>query len=250
MAERCKGKVKVGTEARSEGKQMKEAAWKKSRNWENMLTCLRVQFQATRRKSSRRKLRLFACGCCRAIWHLVPEQPCRRIVETCERFADAQASKQELKAEWRAAWEICGMTDVVWRGAVASALNRLANEDISVVLQAPHEIPRIGYYASQATSPKDKNEEQRKYELRLCDLLRDIFGNPFRTVPNRSSWRSQTITRLAQAIYDDRAFDRLPLLADALLDAGCDNADILDHCRAATEHVRGCWVVDLLLGKA
>jgi hypothetical protein len=62
-------------------------------------------------------------------------------------------------------------------------------------------------------------------------------------------WLTLTVRQLAQAIYDDRAFDRLPILADALEDAGCDNADILNHCRQPGEHVRGCWVVDLLLGK-
>ena len=63
------------------------------------------------------------------------------------------------------------------------------------------------------------------------------------------AWNGGTIHHLAQAIYDERAFDRLPILADALEDAGCTDAAILDHCRQPGEHVRGCWVVDLLLGK-
>ena len=63
-------------------------------------------------------------------------------------------------------------------------------------------------------------------------------------------WNDGTLVRIAQAIYDNRAFDRLPILADALEDAGCDNADILAHCRGPGPHVRGCWVVDLLLGKS
>jgi hypothetical protein len=63
------------------------------------------------------------------------------------------------------------------------------------------------------------------------------------------SWLTSNVTALAQSIYDERAFDRLPILANALEDAGCDNADILNHCRQPGEHVRGCWVVDLLLGK-
>jgi hypothetical protein len=86
-------------------------------------------------------------------------------------------------------------------------------------------------------------------EASQCGLLRDIFGNPFRPVAVDPAWRTSNVTVLAQAIYDDRAFDRLPILADALEDAGCDNADILNHCRQPGEHVRGCWVVDLLLGK-
>ena len=82
-----------------------------------------------------------------------------------------------------------------------------------------------------------------------ADLLRCIFGNPFRPVTLNPSWRTSNVVGLAQSIYADRAFDRLPILADALEDAGCDNADILNHCRQPGEHVRGCWVVDLVLGK-
>ena len=60
---------------------------------------------------------------------------------------------------------------------------------------------------------------------------------------------TREVCKLAQGVYDDRAFDRLPVVGDALEDAGCDNADILDHCRQPGQHVRGCWVVDMLLGK-
>jgi hypothetical protein len=83
-------------------------------------------------------------------------------------------------------------------------------------------------------------------------LVRDIFGNPFRPVAVRAAWlgwNDGTIRETAQAIYDARAFDRLALLADALEEAGCADAAILSHCRSGGEHVRGCWVVDLMLGK-
>ncbi len=80
-------------------------------------------------------------------------------------------------------------------------------------------------------------------------IFRDIFGNPFRPVAFDPTWRSSTAVDLARAIYDDRAFDRLPILADALQDAGCEDAAILGHCRGDGPHVRGCWVVDLVLGK-
>ena len=85
-----------------------------------------------------------------------------------------------------------------------------------------------------------------------ASFLRDIFGNPFRPAGINSSWVSWNdgaVRKLAQAIYNERVFDRLPLLADALEDAGCTDAAILSHCRQPGEHVRGCWVVDLLLGK-
>jgi len=85
------------------------------------------------------------------------------------------------------------------------------------------------------------------------EWLRDIFGNPFQPLPTIDSswlsWNDRSIRKLAQAIYDDRTFDRLPILADALEESGCHNEDILAHCRAPGPHVRGCWIVDLVLGK-
>ncbi len=83
-------------------------------------------------------------------------------------------------------------------------------------------------------------------------LIRDVFGNPFQPSsisPLARARNNCTILKLAQGIYTDNAFDRLPILANALEDAGCDNANILAHCRGGGEHVRGCWVVDLILGK-
>jgi hypothetical protein len=84
---------------------------------------------------------------------------------------------------------------------------------------------------------------------RQSAFLREIFGNPFRPVECAPSWLTLDVVALAQGIYADRAFDRMPILADALQDAGCMNEDVLSHCRdAALTHARGCWVVDLLLG--
>jgi len=80
-------------------------------------------------------------------------------------------------------------------------------------------------------------------------LLRDIFGNPFRPVALDPRWRNETVVALASGIYADRAFDRMPILADALEEAGCDDLEVLNHCRGPGPHVRGCWVVDLVLGK-
>jgi hypothetical protein len=82
-----------------------------------------------------------------------------------------------------------------------------------------------------------------------CQFLLDIFGNPFESVmfdPVWLIWSDAIVPRIAQAIYDDRAFDRMPLLAEALEAAGCECVNLLDHCRQPADHVRGCWVVDLL----
>jgi hypothetical protein len=87
--------------------------------------------------------------------------------------------------------------------------------------------------------------------LKLCVLVRDIFANPFRPVSFSPAWRTDTAVALARQMYGSRDFGAMPILADALQDAGCDNGAILSHCRDATlTHVRGCWVVDLVLGKA
>ena len=84
----------------------------------------------------------------------------------------------------------------------------------------------------------------------LADLLREIFGNPFRPVECDPAWLTSDVVALARGNYEERAFDRMPILADALQDAGCDNEDVLTHCRDPKQvHVRGCWVIDLLLGK-
>src|SRR5262249_7361033 len=93
--------------------------------------------------------------------------------------------------------------------------------------------------------PSETSAEEKSQS----DLVRDIFGNPFRPVVFDPRWRSSDAVGLARAIYDDRAFDRLPILVDALMDAGCADEQVIAHCRGDGPHVRGCWVVDLVLGK-
>ena len=87
-------------------------------------------------------------------------------------------------------------------------------------------------------------------EMHSVPLIRDIFGNPFQPVAFDPSWRTSTAVAIASTMYDSRDFAAMPLLADAFEDAGCNHADILDHCRGTGPHVRGCWVVDLVLGKS
>jgi hypothetical protein len=92
-------------------------------------------------------------------------------------------------------------------------------------------------------------ETQHLVRREQCELMRCLFPNPFRPVSFADSWLSETVVALASAIYAERAIDRLPILADALEEAGCDHPDILAHCRGTGPHVRGCWVVGLVLGK-
>jgi hypothetical protein len=96
-----------------------------------------------------------------------------------------------------------------------------------------------------------KKRPPRRALQQLVPLLRCIVGNPFRPVAFDPRWRSETAVALATGIYAERAFDRLPILADALEEAGCDHPDVLAHCRDPHQpHARGCWVVDLVLGKS
>ena len=88
-----------------------------------------------------------------------------------------------------------------------------------------------------------------EYQSFTEGLISEVIGNPFRPAAFEPDWRTSTVAALAEGIYADRGFDRLPILADALEDGGCNHPDILTHCRGAGPHVRGCWVVDLVLGK-
>jgi hypothetical protein len=108
----------------------------------------------------------------------------------------------------------------------------------------------LGAVTASVAGGKKRNRLFKAERSLQCRLLREIVGlRPSRRLTINPAWRTANVAALAQSIYDDRAFDRLPILADALEDAGCDNADILNHCRQPGEHVRGCWVVDLVLGR-
>jgi hypothetical protein len=104
----------------------------------------------------------------------------------------------------------------------------------------------IGAVAVAAGCEAFPLEQQRFADARKqqIPLLRDIFGNPYRPATAAPAWLTSEVVALAQSIYDARAFDRLPELADALEQAGCTNAEMLNHCRQPGEHLRGCWVVD------
>jgi hypothetical protein len=126
-------------------------------------------------------------------------------------------------------------------------LEEKAEKDADCILAAME----LGIDAWRAAEIKQKAGGDFEHERAAqISLLRDIFGSPFRPVTLDPSWLTSTVTALAHGIYADRAFDRLPILADALQDAGCDHPDVLAHCRGPGPHARGCWVVDLILGKS
>lgn len=208
------------------------------------------------RGASDRKLRLFACACCRAIWHLLPDERTRRLIEMIELEADGLARADERDAARGEAGPIAAsstwdyMTGAPADGMVTGAL--LAESAVGVASNV------VGWarQAVQDARPeggRTKDARQRRSHdgegPHQCSLLRDIFANPSRPASIDPSWQTPAVVDLAKSIYDERAFGRMPILGDALEDAGCANAEILAHCHEPGEHVRGCWVVDALLGK-
>ena len=227
---------------------MIEVEWLTCTNPETMLEFLRG-------KRSDRKLRLFAVACCHRILPLISDVRSRSEVEVAERFADGLASQMELevgRAEARAAipsrHPSKGVTvgTKAWREAmVARAVTRAVWDTMQIPVYA-------SYAARQTATVAEQHGLAWRGENWQSNLLRDLFGNPFSPVTLDIAWlawKNGTIQKLALTIYDERGFQNLPILADALEEAGCTNADILAHCRQPGEHVRGCWVVDLILGK-
>jgi hypothetical protein len=209
-------------------------------NEQEWLTCsnaeIMVDFLQMQRKVSARKFRLFAIACCRRVWHWFDnDESSRRALQVAEHYVDGQASEQDL---WNA--------------------NQAPGQSGSVTYQATNPNAGEGAFGAAAsiaegiTNCFPIEEVQAAYHresLEQSRLSRCIFANPFRPVTPDAAWLTAEVKTLAQAIYVDRAFERLPELADALAEAGSSNQDILSHCRGTGPHVRGCWVVDLVLGK-
>ena len=200
-----------------------------------------------------RRDRYFSCACCRRIWHLLPDEASRTAVRVAEQYLDGLASVELLDTASRAA-EMHGGSAANAAASAAFPTRELGNNGIDVAAHAADAVvyadPRFIPGGADRDSAVRAGLAERSAQ---ADLLRDIFGNPFRPVPRVDptvlTWNAGTVVQLAQAIYEDRAFDRLPILADALEEAGCSDQNILVHCRSEGPHVRGCWVVDLLLGK-
>jgi hypothetical protein len=208
-----------------------------------------VMLEYLRGNASDRKLRLFACACCRRIFHLLGDERSRKAVELAEQYADGLVDHARLiraKDEAREAKRLFmpPAQRAAWRGACA-AQDATRDTGRSTALNCMAE-------SSRAVNVQDTNHCNPSELQQQAAILRCIFGNPFQLAILDTfwlTWNDRIVIKLAEAIYDDRAFDRLPVLADALEDAGCDNADILTHCRQPGPHVRGCWVIDLLTSK-
>jgi hypothetical protein len=198
-----------------------------------------------------RKLRLFAVGCGRLPPVVLTDPRLIRAIEGVEDFADGEAG-----------WENHSSVDLEqFEREVNVAFREFTGKDAEQEVAALITMSCIGtsggaaaaaeYAARHYCSMTDENGFNTPHNPDVADLLRDIFGNLFRKVKFNRRWRTDTAVTLARQMYDAREFSAMPILADALQDAGCDNEAILSHCRdAALTHVRGCWVTDLVLNKS
>jgi hypothetical protein len=233
---------------------MTEEEWRTCTNPSLMLA-----FLEGCRCGSDRKFRLFAVACCRRVWSGLRDERSRAAVEAAERFADGHATPGELRGAFTAAYV-----------AVDDCLDFSQYSEDQAIAAYLSAARNINESATTIPDDEDANEiashvwsyaidgEFAASESQQTVLLRDIFGNPFRTVAFSPAWRTDTAIALAKQMYESRDFSAMPILADALQDAGCDSAanplpsrggNLLDHCRGPGPHVRGCWVADLVLDK-
>lgn len=234
---------------------MTEQEWLVSDNTAAMLDSIQE-------RADSRKLRLFACACCRRVWNYLPDARSRRAIDALESVVDdppaqlqsigvgqfgaagsvsrtaASAAADPALASRHAAWAVIIAASNV---TVLPATTSLAKAILAAgaVVEAAE-----GQWGGPPPGVVDEDELTAQRTL-----LRDIIGNPFRPVRLAATWRTSTALALARQMYQSRDFSAMPILADALQDAGCENEDVLNHCRQPGEHVRGCWVVDLLTGR-
>jgi hypothetical protein len=222
---------------------MTEADWDSCTDPAAMLQYLRSWGGA-----SDRRLRLFGVACCRRIWSLLTDGRSRRAVEVAEAYADGLAGLQELQQAYQAGW--------------AAAKEMIASRDADArhdpdLLYGMHDVglaAPAACAAAYASSPDAQQVDNAGYYARHAQMQ---AASPFPLADSTPGDAEQVAqgdflrVKLAQAIYDERRFGDMPVLADAFEEAGCDNEEILRHCRQReTVHVRGCWVLDVLLERA
>jgi hypothetical protein len=191
---------------------MTEAEWLTCDNPARMFLCQRAM-------ASHRKLRLFAVACWLGPFSPVYEERCRRLIDLAERYADGQAGEAEL-----------------------AAARRMGYPEGLITLISPDAAEAAFLVISSSTADVRPKAQQPA-------VFRCIMGNPFRRACPHPGWLTPSVKAIAQRVYDERDFALLGHLADALGGAGCTEQQLLEHCREAGQHWRGCFVVDLVLGK-
>ncbi|MDB5310244.1 MAG: hypothetical protein JWO38_4446 [Gemmataceae bacterium] len=207
---------------------MTEAEW---------LACVSpdLMFEMLREGATVRRLALLSVASCRSNRYLMKFKRERKAVEYAERVIEGVSAADEDGPSDRDCYLMASAANHCMAVAWYVRDNDLASA--------------IRYTGRILEAITDGGANSSRGERRIAVIIRDIFGNPFRPVALTSAWRTLTVLSLAGQMYDSRDFCPMPILADALQDAGCENDEVLAHCRSDGAHVRGCWVVDLLLGK-
>jgi hypothetical protein len=220
-------------------KTMTEEKWLAATNPLPLLMHVKRQGPGLRSPRGRRKFRLFACACVERVRAAIGSGPLAAAVAAAERFASGEIDYMEVADAWQA---IKWPEPQAYPQSLYTNLWRVCHGNTWVAV-------KVWRWTSQPDLDQFRGNTPKDEKLYQTALVRDIFGNPFRPVAFDPRWRSAAVVGLAEAVYADREFDRLPVLADALEEAGCDHADVLAHCRGGGPHARGCWVVDGILGK-
>ena len=208
---------------------MTEAEWRAATDSTPMLEFLNG-------KAFSRKLRLFNCHSCRRLQRVTRDERNINVLVAAEAFAEGIITSEEMEAR-SAQW-----FDFDYPFPLAGTWQRA----LHLTTMTDSEI-RSRLIAATVALSSGNPEKERTTQ---AELLRELFGPlAFRPITINPAWLTSTVIALANGIYEERAFDRMPILADALQDAGCDNDEILNHCRGEGVHVRGCWVVDRILGR-
>ncbi len=252
------------------GKLVTEAEWRAATDPEAM-------FEFLGPKASERKLRLFGAACCRRVWKFLQSSRSRAVVEVLEKVADGLTPDADLEYAGRGALGFAQSEGRLLREAGCSAaftaaavLKKYPGELAVYVASRVADCARNTFYWVAHEGIEDSGGRREEAEIagppaektegaEQARLLRDIFSGPFRVPaidPAWLAWHGGTVGRLAATAYDERELPsghlpvaRLALLADALEDSGCAEAELLGHLRGSGPHWRGCWVVDLLLTK-
>ena len=226
---------------------MTEAEWLTCGNARTMLTFLGG-------KPGERKLRLFTCACWRRRWPGPAEPRSARAVEVAEQLGDGRCGGPELETAQEAAREATAeagvaLNAVTW-GADRAAFR--ATQDRQRRAWAAEWTCQGSPFAAEHVLRLAQEGATKKQRAGCAELVREVFGNPFRAVaadPTWLTWNGGLVATLAASIYDERRFGDLGVLADALEEAGCGAGELLAHCRSPGPHVLGCWALDALIGK-
>jgi hypothetical protein len=245
---------------------MTEGDWLTAADPQAMLTLLR------KRKVSPRKARLFCVAAVRQVWPLVNDDRSRKTLEVAERFADGAATETELVRARTAlrTWALMARRPDSWFcQRVLNFMHRIGPSlgydswtydipptaaDVAIIAAVcDNAVKEARTVLEQALEARDDNpggasDATALGAARLCDLVRDVFGNPFRR-PAVLCQCPELVRQMATDIYNERTFEYLPVLADALEEAGCSDAAVLGHLRSAEPHYRGCYALDVILQK-